>query len=273
MCAFSSSVARSADATIRWKRIVASPSVLTGIVCASICTKITSRWWWWWLWKTVPLLRITSLLASYLVRSAPQACKRRRWRPVPRNRSPPGRKTSCRCRWPARPARPPCSSRPHLWEFHAGSLAPRRACSLPVYRQPRAEGSRHGARWGWVEAVHPPCRWCSTSLQTAPRCRHRFPPQQEQLFIRRRHNSSYHAQPTVHMWPSMHKSTIHCNTFKFQFFFAYSSYHTFADNDSVFLFSIRLIVLRLYDGKCDTVENVHFEECPFPIPYLYSVYQ
>ena len=41
------------------------------------------------------------------------------------------------------------------------------------------------------------------------------------------------------------------------------SYRTFADNDDVFLFSIRLIVLKLYDRKCDTVENAHFEKRTF----------
>ena len=42
--------------------------------------------------------------------------------------------------------------------------------------------------------------------------------------------------------------------------FTSSSYRTFADNDDVFLFSTRLIVLKLYDGKGDTVENVHFKK-------------
>ena len=40
-------------------------------------------------------------------------------------------------------------------------------------------------------------------------------------------------------------------------FFASSSYQPFADNDGVFLSSIRLVVLKLYDAKRDTVENVH----------------
>ena len=30
-----------------------------------------------------------------------------------------------------------------------------------------------------------------------------------------------------------------------------------------------LIVLKLCDGKRDTVEKAHFEKCPFPFPYLY----
>ena len=51
-----------------------------------------------------------------------------------------------------------------------------------------------------------------------------------------------------------------------------SSYWTFADKDDAFLFSIRLIVLKVYNGKCGKVENAHFEKCPFPIPYSYSVY-
>ena len=41
-------------------------------------------------------------------------------------------------------------------------------------------------------------------------------------------------------------------------------------NDNVSLFSIRLVVLKLYDGKYDTVENVHFEKRLFPILYSYS---
>ena len=60
----------------------------------------------------------------------------------------------------------------------------------------------------------------------------------------------------------MHKPTIQRKTSKSSF------YQTFADNDDVF--SIRLIVLKLCGSKCDTVENVDFEKCPFPIPYSYS---
>ena len=55
-------------------------------------------------------------------------------------------------------------------------------------------------------------------------------------------------------------------------FFASSTCRPFADNDDVFLVSIRLVVLKLYDGKRDTVENVHFKKRPFPIPYWYFVY-
>ena len=46
----------------------------------------------------------------------------------------------------------------------------------------------------------------------------------------------------------------------------------FADHDVVFLFSIPLIVLKLCDGKLDSVENAHFEKRSFPVPYSYSVY-
>ena len=52
--------------------------------------------------------------------------------------------------------------------------------------------------------------------------------------------------PTVHRKPSISR------------FFASYSYQTFADNEDI-SFSVRLSVLKLYDSKCDTVENVHFE--------------
>ena len=48
--------------------------------------------------------------------------------------------------------------------------------------------------------------------------------------------------------------------------FTSSSYRTFADNDDVVIFSIWLINLKLYDGKCNAVENVAFEKCLFPTP-------
>ena len=53
--------------------------------------------------------------------------------------------------------------------------------------------------------------------------------------------------------------------------FALSFYQYLADNADVF-FSIRLVVLKLYNGKRDTVENVHFKQRLFPIPYSYSPY-
>ena len=49
--------------------------------------------------------------------------------------------------------------------------------------------------------------------------------------------------------------------------FYITSYRTFSDNNDVFLFSIQFIVLKLYDGKHDTIENVQFEKCLFPFPY------
>ena len=74
------------------------------------------------------------------------------------------------------------------------------------------------------------------------------------------------------MWPSMHKLTFHRKISKSSFFFTSSSYPTFADYDDVSLFFIRLVILKLSDGKRNTVENVHFEKCPFPSPYSYSIY-
>ena len=56
---------------------------------------------------------------------------------------------------------------------------------------------------------------------------------------------------------AMHKATIHGKTSK-SCFLHHPLTRTFADNDDVYLFSIRLIVLKLYDVKCNTVENLHF---------------
>ena len=61
------------------------------------------------------------------------------------------------------------------------------------------------------------------------------------------------------MWPSLHKPTDHSPQNLKMYFIVPRSSQTLADYDNVF-FSIRLLILELYNILYDAVENVHFEK-------------